>query len=83
MKTQYNLRIDKMNAEELADIDRKFTDAGWIAAGINRTIGSHSFRVYQWEQVDVPPVYPVGFEQHKEPVDRIELDRFPRPVDDQ
>ncbi len=81
MKTQYNIRIDSLNAEELLELDSQFTSLGWEIRGINDTIGSHSFRIYQWESDELPPVYPVEYEPRTE-LTPIETNYFPRPVDD-
>jgi hypothetical protein len=81
VKTQYNVRIENLTPNEIAEIDQKFTMTGWVVCGLNNTIGSHSFRIYQWEQTEFGPVYPSGFESHRD-MDRIDLNRFPRPVVD-
>ncbi|KEF40466.1 hypothetical protein M670_00492 [Schinkia azotoformans MEV2011] len=81
MQAQYNLRIEHLTIDEISAIDQKFIKAGWVVRGLNNTIGSHSFRIYQWEQTESEPVYPSEFEPHKD-TERIDLSRFPRPVVD-
>ncbi len=80
LQKQYNIRIEHLSPNEITELDRKFVDAGWVIAEMNRTIGSHSFRVYQWERAEVAPVYPAEFEPNTESIP-IETNRFPRPVD--
>ena len=73
MKQQINVRIDNCTAEEIADLDKQFTEAGWVIRGINDTIEFHDFRIYQWEPIGVVPIYPSGYEPHTEPIDLNQL----------
>jgi len=81
MRTQINVRIEHLSKDELSNLDNRFVTAGWKIRGTNNTIGSHSFRIYQWEQTELEPVYPSGYESRKD-TERIDLSRFPRPADD-
>lgn len=77
MQHQYNVRVEHLSPEELAEMDQLFTNTGWVIRGFNDTIGSHSFRIYQWEQDEVDVVYPEGYGSSAEPID---LDQKVRPL---
>lgn len=82
MRTQYNVRADHLTHDEIIELDKDFTNAGWILVDSNRKLGTHTLRVYQWEQDDVEPIYPVGFQRRTESKDRIDMNKIYYPVDD-
>lgn len=80
LRTRYALSVEKLSPEQISDIDRKFTEAGWVIGVTTNTVGSHNFRNYIWESTETEPVYPDGFEQRTE-LQPIEMNHFPRAVD--
>ena len=78
MKSQYNIDVSKLSHERILELDKLFIDAGWMIKGTNRTIEPHNFRIYQWEHSELEPIYPDGYQPHKEPIN---FDGSHRPVD--
>lgn len=63
--TRYNVLVDNLTKEQIEEFDEKFVAVGWTIKGFS-TIGSQSYRNYQWESDELKPVYPTVQKQRME-----------------